>query len=696
MIFNIGSEDITKREDAKAMLLHLEDEYRKANISEKNYAEMKRKYNRMLNKSKITDSKEAVIMTPKTDKKEKEDISLFLESLEGQFRRGEINKEEYDNIRDINLERLKDIDYVEISPDDVEKDDVGPEEVKLEVKEKEKKGIIQKLFGGLRKQKKEEGKVEVKVPEEMKEEEPEEFELEKNPESGELELKTWEITKEPELEINEREPQDVIGEPEEKVEEMPEETVENKEYEEPEEKPKKKGFLKSIFGKKKKEEPKPEERQEDVPEEVSEEKEETKEPEQGEQKKETKTEEAPKEETKPEEKKEERLEPGEIEEVTPEVIEKLAAQMAEDQGAEQIEEPEEASETSDEEGAKGPTVNSLNVEIEKLKVMLDAVRDTKRATDETIQNLSENLGEIRSLVMQTDANFKTSLSKMERMEDDVSAVRPKEITKKFNEVKENLEKKDLELEKIEQKLKGTTEKVNEIHEMLKSIGGVENLASLNKDIQDKLKDITEAIKYIQRIGTRTEKIFIDLSKGMEDLILLKAKQEDYDESLKNVLSSIDSLDIKLKEYVTKEDLNVFREENMMIKKEMDKINKVLPVAELKLPEEIVKLRKEREDIEMFLESLEAQFVSNSINKAEYEDVRRSNLKKLSDIEGKLEKEWKSIGGMLNEEKPETENVPEENKEVKKKRKAKKSVRRKRTKSESSRKKKILSDLKKIK
>ena len=693
MIFNIGSKDVTKREDVRSMLLHLEDEYRKANISEKNYAELKRKYTEKLGKrDKIFDRKpdkqEDVIMVPKIDrKKEKDDISLFLESLEDQFRRGEINKEEYDNIRDINLERLKDIDYVEISPDDVEEEDEGLEEIKLEVKEEEKKGVIQKLFGSLKKRKKEEGKVEVKVPEEMNKDAPEEFELEENPESGELELKSWEITEEPKLEINENEPQDVIEEveiPEEKVEEMPEETVE--------EKPKKKGFLKSIFGNKKKEEPKPEE----VPEEVPKEKNEEPEPEKHEEEvknEEPKHEEAPKEEPKSEEKKEERLEPGEIEEVTPEVIERLAAQMAEDQGAEQIEEPEETSETADEGGARGPTTNSLNVEIEKLKVMLDTVRDSKRATDETIQNFSESMGEIRSLVMQTDANFKTSLSKMERMEDDVSAVRPKEITKKFNDVKENLEKKELELEKINQKLKGTTEKVNEVHEMLKSIGGVENLAGLNKDIQDKLRDITEAIKYIQRIGTRTEKIFIDLSKGMEDLILLKAKQEDYDESLKNVLSSIDSFNIKFKDYLTKDDLNVFREENMIIKKEMDKINKILPVAELKLPEEIIKLRKEREDIEMFLESLEAQFVSNSINKAEYEDVRRSNLKKLSEIEGKLEKEWKSISGMLNEEKPETEETPEEKKEIKKKTKKKA---RKRLKSESSRKKKILSDLKKMK
>jgi hypothetical protein len=677
MIFKIGSnKEPTEKEDIRSMLLHLEDEYRKANISEKDYWELKQKYSDKLRKldknfDKKASEKKAVKEIPKLDKKkEREDIEMFLESLEEQFRKGEINKEEYENIRNINLERLNDIDYVKIGLDDVEEDE-KPEEIKLELKEK-KKGIFGKIFRKLKKQKKEEGKIEIDVPEEKKESEPEIPDIE----SEEVELK-YGKGEEIEMEIKEEDQIPKVEEeikteeviPEEKVEEMPEETVVEKEPKAVEEKPKKKGFLKSMFGKK--------ERKEDI------------------EKVEGKTkEEKPKtEEKKPEEpkKEEKRLEVGEIEEVTPEVIEKLASQMAEDEGAEQIAEPEEPAE---EETSKALTTSGLGVEIEKLKVKIDAMKESKEAADENIQNLSENIGEIRSLVMQTDANFKTSLSKIEKMDDEISDVRPREISKKFNEIKENFEKNELEMEKFKQKLSDTEEKLNQIHEMVKNIGGVENLSNLNKNVQEKLKDITEAIKYIQRVGTKTEKIFIDLSKGLDDLVLIKAKQEDFDESLKNVLTSIDSLNIKLKDYVQKDDLNVFREDNLLIKKEIEKINKVLPVAEIKLPEEVIKLRKEREDIEMFLESLESQFANDKISKAEYEDVRRSNLKKLEDIEDKLEKEWKDIDKMIKAEKP--EETPKEGEEKKKSKVRTKKKAKKKRKSQSSRKKKILSELKKMK
>ena len=710
-------------EDVKDMLMHLEDEYRKANISEKSYAELKEKYSKILEKFGKSEKKVSDPTDIKLKNREKEDVEMFLESLEEQYEKGEINKNDYENIKNVNMQRLKEI-----------KDGLGEEsgEVEIEIKKKEKEGVFKKLFGRLRKKKMKEGKLEVEVPEDVpateedvEEKPPEDNEeveievkkgllhgmlnkikgerklevnipedVEKIPEQiseGEVmesaEEGNKEIEDEPKEEVAESEskddnmektketepkPEDVPKEEPEKIEELPKEETEKQEPEAPkEQEPKKSGFFKSIFKKKDKK------KEEMVPEE---------------QKAETEIEKVQKQEPKVEEKKEEKLEPGEIEEVTPEVIEKLAAQMAADSGttAENVETtpeevPEEESPASD---------NKMSIELEKLKIMIDTVRESKKATDDTIQNISENIGEIRSMVMQADANFKTSMAKMESLEDDVSDIRPKEISKKFNEIKESMEKDRLEMEKIKRKSDGTLDKVNEIYDMIKSIGGIENLVNVNNDIQTKLKDINDAIKYIQRIGSKTEKIFIDLSKGMEDLVLLKAKQEDFDETIKNALASIDSLNVKLKDYVSKSDMENVKQEFIMIKKQIDEVKKVLPVAELKLPENMIKLRKDKEDIEMFLESLETQRIEGKISKAEYEELKRINVKKLDDIMAKLQKEWKDIDRVMKPEEEEGETTEDSQGDVVKKRKSKrKSKSKKNAKSERDRKKKILKDLK---
>jgi hypothetical protein len=709
---------IQGRDDLKNMLLRLEDEYRKASISEKNYAELKEKYSKMLEKidkeKKMPDDKDNKDVEMK--KEERKDLEMFIESLDEQYEKGEINKKDYDNIKNVNMQRLKEIE-----------DGLGDEkkdyEIEIEVKSREKEGVFKKLFGRIKKKKREEGKLEVEVPDDLPapdehveetapaEPENEEVEIEvkkgllhgifgkkgekkievgvpeenkddvEKEEAPPLQPEDEETVKEVDETVKE-EHKDKVEEHEEKEEDSPKETdsevkaPEEKEAEQKleEEKPKKSGFLKSMFKKKdkKKDEPK-----EDTPKEG--------------QKAETKPEE-PKEEPK-EEKKEEKLEPGEIEEVTPEVIEKLAEQMAESSGA-STENVETAPEEESEEESALPSDNKLAIEIEKLKVMIDTIRDSKKSSDENMQNISENIGEIRSMVMQSDANFKTTIANMERLEGEVTDIKPKEISKKFNEIKESMEKDRLEVEKLQKKSEGTNEKVNEIYEMIKSIGGVENLINLNNDIQTKLKDINEAIKYIQRIGAKTEKIFIDLSKGMEDLVLLKAKQEDFDESIKNALTSIDSLNVKLKDYVSKSDMEDIKGEIVMVKKQMDEIKKVLPIAELKLPENMIKLRKDKEDIEMFLDSLESQHIEGKINKAEYEELKKINVKKLNDVESKLEKEWKDIDRVMKPSEEEGETSEDVQGGIVKKKKARRSkTSKKKAKKERDRKKKILKDLK---
>ena len=107
------------------------------------------------------------------------------------------------------------------------------------------------------------------------------------------------------------------------------------------------------------------------------------------------------------------------------------------------------------------------------------------------------------------------------------------------------------------------------------------------------------------------------------------------------------------------------------------------------------LGKDKEDIEMFLESLETQAIEGKIDKAEYEEMKKINLKKLKDIENKLKKEWNDIDRVIKPDEPE-EKETEEDAQEKVEKKAKKKRKRKakkKTKTESDRKKKILKGLK---
>lgn len=421
-----------------------------------------------------------------------------------------------------------------------------------------------------------------------------------------------------------------LGSKEEVAEEEKDDAEENSEEVEKEEKKPKAGIFGKILGKK------------DKPQEAKQEK-------------------VEKKKEKAEEEKE--IEVGEVEEMTPEVIEKLAQQVAQGAGVTGTESKEEANE----EAPEGKEGTSKDIEIEKLKVMIDAVRDAKRATDETIQTISESIGEIRSMAFQTDTSFRETSLKLEKIEDEISEVKPKEIDMKFKEISGNIEKFQMQIEKFDKKSEDLATKVNEVYKILKGIGGIENLVNLNKDIQKKIEDMKEALKYTERIAFKTEKSFIDLNKSLEEFDLYKRKQEGLDEMTKDLMKTVDGMNARLDSFLTKKDLEMFRGDILVLQKQVEEINKILPVVQAKLPETITSFRKEKEDILLFLDSLEQNLKAGGMTIGEYEAVRKKNLNKLVEIESKLMDEWDKIkeslekGEIPKEEKPVKESKPKRKK-----------------------------------
>lgn len=366
------------------------------------------------------------------------------------------------------------------------------------------------------------------------------------------------------------------------------------------------------------------------------------------------------------EKKEERkegreLEVGEIEEMTPEVIEKLAAQVAKEAGVE---------ESTKEEGGKIEET-SASIEIEKLKVLVETVRESNKALEESLRNVAESIGELRSMVFQTEGSAKEIGLKLEKIEDEISHVKPKEIEKKFNEINSKIEKQQLAIEKLEVMAKDLGKKINEIHKMLKSIGGIENLINVNKEIQKKIEDIKEVFKYTERLALKTEKIFVDLSRSLNEFTVYKTRQESLEELSKDILKSIDEMNTKIESFSTKKDLEMMKGDILVIQKQIEEINAALGVLKTKIPEPIEQLKKEKESIEFFLNSLEEQLKEGKLSIGEYEKIRKGNLERIKEIEDELREKWEKIIEALSkgeeiklEEKVEVKEEKEEVKEIK--------------------------------
>ncbi len=311
--------------------------------------------------------------------------------------------------------------------------------------------------------------------------------------------------------------------------------------------------------------------------------------------------------------------------------------------------PPEAEEAEEETETPTEGVSGISsVELEKIKIMIDALREDKKAIVEQIQALSENIGEVRASAFQTDASVKELEVKFEKLNEEVKDIEPIKIRRKLEEFEQRIEKINLFIEKAERKFEDLSQKINKAYEILKSIGSIENISNIVKDMNQKVEDVKEAIRYIERIGAKTEKAFIDMTKNLEDFVVYKAKQEALDEAVKDILKTLESINVKIENLATKKELNSFKGDLVVLQKKFGEIEKIIPIVKMKLPETITHLRDERNDIMTLLASLDEQLKSGAITKEYYEEIKKKNLERLEEINNQLIEEWKKIEKFIEE------------------------------------------------
>ena len=206
--------------------------------------------------------------------------------------------------------------------------------------------------------------------------------------------------------------------------------------------------------------------------------------------------------------------------------------------------------------------------------------------------------------------------------------------------------------------------IGEVRSLLKSIGGLENIAEVNKDIALKMTKINQVAKGVDRLTNKVERIYVDLGKRLEDFLLYKAKQDTIDELVKELMKTVDILNIKQEDFITKNDIKSLKETINSLSGRVTEMKKavdiILPIVKTKIPDHIRTLEKQKEGVVLLLNTLEEAYKNKTLSKKEYEKAFKSNQKQLKKLENILKKEWDKF---KKQSKPAKEKKPEETKEI---------------------------------
>jgi chromosome segregation ATPase len=286
----------------------------------------------------------------------------------------------------------------------------------------------------------------------------------------------------------------------------------------------------------------------------------------------------------------------------------------------------------------------VDAKIEKINANIDTLKEANTGISERMQAINESIGELRSQGSQRESVIKDVQSKAETVGEEISSINPEKYSKALEKRDKTSGKQDMRIEKLEMKTSEIAKTTGDIRKLLESIGGLENVSHLNKEMGKKLMQAKQLSDDTQKLANRVEKIFVQLNKRMEDFAVYQSKQENLEGVVKDIIKSIDAVSMRMDDYVTIENFDnlkkSFTDLEIKIGTLQEMIGKVIPVARMKIPQPVRELQEEKEAIQSIMESMEDEYTEGKMKKESYDLVKEKNVKKLQIIEDALRKEWK--------------------------------------------------------
>ena len=293
------------------------------------------------------------------------------------------------------------------------------------------------------------------------------------------------------------------------------------------------------------------------------------------------------------------------------------------------------------------------IELERIKALLETFKESKRIMDEKIQRLSESIGEIRSMVMQRESDFRKLEADFHAVVDVISEVKPEKYLKELEKVKTRISTFETKVEKVEVMSTEALRNVKRLKEVLMSIGNLENLANMNKILSEKMREIETLSRNIQKISQNVERIYMEFKTRLDEFDLLKSKVSMIESDILDIRKNLDELIMKSTEFVDKKEFGALRDT-------IGTLEQTVAELEKSIKENV---SEEKETILELLKSLEEEFREGKISEEDYLRMKEENLKKLRELERKTPIRKSARKEASSGELPKEE-VLEEEKEVK--------------------------------
>ena len=187
----------------------------------------------------------------------------------------------------------------------------------------------------------------------------------------------------------------------------------------------------------------------------------------------------------------------------------------------------------------------LDIEITKMKAQIEGFGELRKANSERFQRISEQVGELRGMVMDTNKSVGEIEVKATKASDLVSSVQPDRLMIDVRKAEGKVDALHANIESNDMILKNIMEEMKSMRNQMKFYKGIEQVIKLNEDVKKEIMEIKKIEASTKRHADKIDTIFIDVNRKFSEFDKFNDVVKDLDRSFKVMQADFDKMKVNM-------------------------------------------------------------------------------------------------------------------------------------------------------
>jgi chromosome segregation ATPase len=240
--------------------------------------------------------------------------------------------------------------------------------------------------------------------------------------------------------------------------------------------------------------------------------------------------------------------------------------------------PSEAPVVSTGSSSDASNILKLSTEVDRLKAGQEGFQEVRKSFSERFTRLSEQIGELRSMILDRDRTIQTLELKSVKAIDLVESIKPDKFMM-------DLERQNVKIEALKANLEGNEAILDQVMEELKDIRrkmsffrGVEEIIKLSEEIKKELIGIKKIEGTINIQTDKVQNIYSEMRKKIQDLDNFNSQLQESKANIEQNSKDVDYLKTKIINFAEKEELDKILDKVQKYAESLKEIQKKTPLS----------------------------------------------------------------------------------------------------------------------